>query len=76
MHPEHSSNFKLGPQIHDSILFQWREGHRYLCDMVAERMEIPITIKGYDEQIRTFTVPASVKAGTVDKPAKYWSETE
>ena len=76
MHPEHSSNFKLIAQIHDSIFFQYRIGHEYLCEMVKERMEIPVTIKGYDGKIRTFTVPAGIKAGKNGKPATYWSETE
>ena len=76
MNPEYSPHFKLLAQIHDSILFQYRAGHEYLCDMVKERMEIPVTIKGYDGKIRTFTVPAGVKKGKEGKPAKYWSETE
>jgi len=82
IHPEHAANFKLCAQVHDSILFQYREDHEYLCDMVKEYMEIPITIRGYDNKIRTFTVPADIKKGIIDKttdkfiPAKYWSETE
>ncbi len=75
MHSEHSANFKLCAQIHDSILFQFRIGHDYLCGMVQERMEIPITIRAYDGKIRTFTVPAGIKAGK-NYNAKYWSETE
>jgi DNA polymerase I-like protein with 3'-5' exonuclease and polymerase domains len=69
MHLEHSSNFKLCAQIHDSILFQYREGHEYLCKMVAEIMEIPVTVRGYDKVIRTFTVPADAAIG-----GKYWSD--
>ena len=76
MHPKHSKNFKLCAQIHDSILFQYRKGHEYLCDMVKELMEIPVTIKGYDGKVRTFTVPAAIKKGKEGKPAKYWSDTE
>ena len=75
---QHSKNFKLCAQIHDSILFQYREGHEYLCDMVKERMEIPITIRAYDKKVRTFVVPAGIKNGKhLDKQcAHYWSETE
>lgn len=76
INPEHMYNFKLIAQIHDSILFQYRIGHDYLCDMVKERMEIPVTIKAYDGNIRTFTVPSSVKSGKDGKKAIYWSETE
>lgn len=78
MHPDHRDNFKLCAQIHDSILFQYREGHSYLCEMVKERMEIPVTVRGYDKKIRTFVVPAGIKSGIPGKEnaAKYWSETE
>jgi DNA polymerase I-like protein with 3'-5' exonuclease and polymerase domains len=78
MNPKHSRNFKLLAQIHDSILFQYRIGHDYLCDMVQERMEVPLTIKAYDGVVRTFVVPAGVKNGQhLDKKcAEYWSETE
>jgi len=76
--PKHAPNFKLLPQIHDSILFQYRIGHEYLCQMVKERMEIPLTLRGYDGVIRTFVVPAGIKSGKhLEKGvAEYWSETE
>jgi DNA polymerase I-like protein with 3'-5' exonuclease and polymerase domains len=76
INPEHSRNFKLCAQIHDSIFFQFRVGHEYLCELVRERMEIPITVKGCDGLVRTFTVPAAIKAGRDGKGAKYWSDTE
>lgn len=79
MHPEYGKHFKLCAQIHDSILFQWREGHEYLCDLVKEAMEIPIVIRGYDKIVRKFIVPAGIKNG-VDAAngnySKYWSDTE
>lgn len=81
IHPEHSKNFKLIAQIHDSILFQYRVGHEYLCDMVEHLMEIPVTVRAYDNEVRTFIVPAGVKRGqNLPAPntnkARYWSETE
>lgn len=78
LNPKYSNNFKLIAQVHDSIIGQYRLGHKYLMDMVRERMEIPVTIKGYDNAVRTFVVPASVKGGQkTDKGyAKYWAETE
>ena len=78
MNPAYAKHFKLCAQIHDSILFQYRAGHEYLCEAVKERMEIPITIKAYDEKIRTFVVPAGIKNGKhlPAKQATYWSETE
>lgn len=78
INPIHSSNFKLNAQIHDSILFQYRIGHENLIDMVRERMQIPVTIRAYDGEIRTFVVPAGAKRG-LHLPqgyATYWSETE
>lgn len=81
LNPKHRDNFKLLAQIHDSIFFQYRIGSEYLIKMVEERMEIPVTIKGYDGQVRTFVVPAGAKYGQHlegDKKGKalYWSETE
>lgn len=81
MNPKYSDHFKLIAQIHDSILFQYRKGHEYLCGMVKDLMEIPVTIKGYDGEIRTFTVPAGIKNGKIGEdgvliPAKYWSDVE
>lgn len=76
LHPEHSANFKLCAQIHDSILFQFRKGHEYLAEEVRKRMEIPVTVTGYDGITRTFVVPAAIKAGADGKGAQYWNETE
>jgi len=81
MHPELGKHFKLCAQIHDSILFQYRIGHDYLCDMVQAKMEIPLTIRAYDNKVRTFIVPAGVKKGQHlegdrKNHALYWSETE
>lgn len=76
IHPKYREHFKLCAQIHDSIFFQFREGHEYLIGMVEERMQVPIRCKGYDGVIRTFTVPADSKAGKDGKGAYRWSETE
>ena len=76
MSPEHSSNFKLHAQIHDSILFSFREGHEYLATKVKEAMEIPVTVTGYDGKTRTFIVPAALKAGKENKGSTHWSKTE
>lgn len=67
-------NFKLLAQIHDSILFQYRIGHEYLCEEVRKRMERPTQVTGYDGVTRTLLVPAALKM----KPtgAKYWNELE
>lgn len=74
--PAHGKHFKLCAQVHDSILFQFREGHEYLCELVRERMEIPVTVKSYAGPEYTFTVPAAIKAGADGLGVKYWSETE
>lgn len=72
----HSENFKLCAQIHDSILFQFREGHEHLCQLVREKMEIPLKVKGYDGVVREYYVPAAIKAGKDGKGSIYWSEIE
>jgi len=71
-----AGNFKLGPQIHDSIKFQFRSGYIHLAHKVKQLMEIPVTIKSIDNVYRTFTVPADLKMGKDNKGVKYWSETE
>lgn len=76
LHPEHGKNFKLLAQIHDSILFQFREGHGYLAEVVKKCMEIPVTVKGYDGTTRTFTVPAAIKAGKDGQGSLNWGATE
>jgi len=76
LHPEHHKNIKVFAQIHDSILFQVRNGHEYLIDEVRKRMEIPVTVKSCDGKVREFTVPAAPKAGKDGKGAYRWSETE
>lgn len=81
LHPEHSQNFRLLAQIHDSIFFEYRRGHAYLCDLVKERMEIEIEARDIAGTHRRFTVPAALKIGKKDKdgslvPAKFWHETE
>lgn len=74
LNPKYSNNFKLCAQIHDSILFQFREGHEYLCDLVKDCMEIPVKIQSYDGKERTFTVPAAIKAGKDGKGALSWAD--
>lgn len=77
MHPEHGQHFKLLAQIHDSIWFMFRIGHEYLCRMVADRMLVPVTVRGYgDRKVRTYTVPVDVKAGKDGKGAKYWHQCD
>lgn len=70
------SDFRLLAQIHDSILFQFREGREDLAEKVRQAMEIPVTVTGCDGKSRTFIVPAAVKAGKDGKGSLYWSETE
>ena len=69
LHPEHSKNFMLITQVHDSIVFQYREGHEYLCDMVKECMEIPVHARSYTGIDYEFIVPVDVNHGT-----DYWGE--
>lgn len=68
--------FRLNAQIHDSILFCYKEGREELPEMVRQRMEIPVSVKDVSGNTRTFTVPAALKLGVAGKRAIYWSETE
>lgn len=64
LNPEYSDNFILLAQIHDSILFQYREGHSYLCDIVKEKMEFPVQVTDTFGITRELVVPVDVKGGT------------
>lgn len=62
-------DFKLCAQIHDSILFQYREGREDLAHKVKSLMEIPVDCTDIAGIKRTFTVPAALKLG-----GKRWSD--
>lgn len=73
----HAQDFKLCAQIHDSILFQYRDGMSWMAEKVKELMEIEVDLIDVSGTRRVFTVPAAIKDGRkLGKPAKYWSETE
>jgi DNA polymerase I-like protein with 3'-5' exonuclease and polymerase domains len=76
LNPKYAPYIRILAQIHDSILFIFKEGHEYLCQMIADEMQIPVTVTGYDKVTRTFVVPAAIKAGKEGKGAQRWSETE
>lgn len=63
MHPEHSKNFKLCAQIHDSILYQYRIGHNYIHDLVRQCMEIPVNVTDISGTKRELIVPVDIKSG-------------
>lgn len=75
-----AEDMRLNAQIHDSVLFQYREGRTDLPLEVQRRMQIPVTVKDIDGNYDTFTVPVDLKLGRVVNGelvrAKYWSETE
>lgn len=62
-------NFKLGPQIHDSIVFQYREGYEHLALEVKRCMEMKIPVTDSFGITRDLFVPVALKGG-----AKVWSE--
>ena len=63
LHPEHSKNFKLCAQIHDSILYQYRIGHDYLHDMVRQCMQFPVQVTDISGITRELIVPVDIKSG-------------
>lgn len=62
-------DFKLGPQIHDSILFQYREGREDLAWAVADCMKVPLEVVDTFGKKRILQVPTDVKGD-----ARRWSE--
>lgn len=55
--------FKLGPQIHDSIFFQYRKGEDWLIKEVKKNMEIPTPVTDIYGITRTLLVPVAIKYG-------------
>lgn len=62
-------NFKLNAQIHDSILFQYRQGYEHLAWDVKEAMEFEVPVKDTFGKLRTLKVPVALKGD-----ATRWSE--
>ena len=62
-------DFKLGPQIHDSILFQYRRGRIDLAYAVQECMHNPIEVTDTFGIKRVLEVPTDLKG-----EAERWSE--
>lgn len=69
-------DFRLCAQIHDSILFQFKEGRTDLAAKVQELMHVTIDIVSCTGVKYTYTVPAALKAGKDGQGAQYWSDTE
>lgn len=66
----HHKIFKLGPQIHDSILFQYHKDEPWLIEEVKKHMTITVKVKDIFGITRDLTVPVAMKSG-----ATRWSET-
>jgi DNA polymerase I-like protein with 3'-5' exonuclease and polymerase domains len=54
-------NFKLGPQVHDSVLFQYRENREDIVWKVVDCMRVPIEVTDTFGKKRTLVVPVDVK---------------
>lgn len=61
--------FRLKAQIHDSILFQFRDGHDEVPALVRARMQQKITVVDCDGVSRVMEIPVDMSAGKVR-----WSE--
>lgn len=56
-------DFRINAQIHDSILFQYREGREDLAQKVKECMEFPVEVTDIFGIKRILVVPVDVKGG-------------
>jgi len=65
----HHKIFKLGPQIHDSILYQYHHKEPWLVEEVRKQMEVPVEVTDIFGIKRTLVVPVGMKSG-----AERWSE--
>lgn len=68
---ENPRDFILGPQIHDSILFQYRIGREDLAWRVKECMEVTTVVTDVFGKTRNLMIPAALKGG-----ATRWSEVK
>lgn len=68
---KYPADFKLGPQIHDSILFQYRCEREEIAWLVAKNMKVSIPVKDTFGKVRTLQVPTDLKGG-----ATKWSEVK
>jgi len=66
---EEVADFKLCAQIHDSILFQYRQGREDLISRVHDCMVFPTEVIDCSGISRTLRVPVAMKAGS-----DVWSE--
>jgi hypothetical protein len=64
-------DFKLLAQIHDSILFQYREGREDLAWAVADCMDLKTEVKDTFGITRTLRVPVDLKGN-----GKTWADTK
>lgn len=64
-------DFKLGPQIHDSILFQHRINRLDLAFKVKELMHFSLPVKDIFGITRNLSIPVDLKGG-----AARWSEVD
>ena len=67
----HYRIFKLGPQIHDSIVYQYAKGEDWLVDEVKKAMRVPVEVTDIFGVKRTLVVPVGMKSG-----AERWSEVK
>jgi len=58
-----TGRIRLKAQIHDSLLFQYREGDEEVVAIVAKLLEIPTSVTGSDNITRTMLIPNDVKLG-------------
>lgn len=64
-----TKDFKLGPQIHDSILFQYRKGRVDLAFKVQECMNNPLDVTDVFGKTRRLVIPTDLKGEST-----IWSE--
>lgn len=57
-------DFRLGPQIHDSIMFQYRIGREDLVWRVADCMDIKTSVRDIFGVTRVLNVPTDCKGGS------------
>lgn len=63
---------RIKAQIHDSLLFIYRQNSEWAAKKVQELMNFKVPVKGSDGVTRELAVPTDLSMG--EEPTRYWSE--
>lgn len=69
-----NNRIRIKAQIHDEVLFQFREGDYEAAYLVQKFCTIPVQVTDCHGTTRTMVIPMSLSGANKDKPARRWSD--